>query len=59
MLIVDNHQQTSVPGVYAIGDVVRGLTQIGVPRGQAVMTASAIDSSLDQRLRAGRQAGGA
>ena len=56
MLIVDNHQQTSVPGLYAVGDVVAGLAQIGVAMGQAAVAASAISSSLERRLRPSRPA---
>ena len=51
MLIVDDHQRTSVPGLYAVGDVVAGLTQIGVAMGQAGIAASRINSSLERRLR--------
>jgi thioredoxin reductase (NADPH) len=53
MLIVDDHQRTSVPGLYAVGDVVAGLTQIGVAMGQAAIAASTINSSLERRLRSG------
>jgi thioredoxin reductase (NADPH) len=52
MLIVDDHQRTSVPGLYAVGDVVAGLTQIGIAMGQAAIAASAINSSLERRFRA-------
>jgi thioredoxin reductase (NADPH) len=51
MLIVDDHQRTSVPGLYAAGDVVAGLTQIGVAMGQAAIAANTINSSLERRLR--------
>jgi thioredoxin reductase (NADPH) len=51
MVLVDDHQRTAVPGLYAIGDVVQGLTQIGVAMGQAALAASAINSSLERRLR--------
>jgi thioredoxin reductase (NADPH) len=51
MLIVDDHQRTSVPGLYAVGDVVAGLDQIGVAMGQAAIAASTINSSLERRLR--------
>jgi thioredoxin reductase (NADPH) len=51
MLIVDDHQRTSVPGLYAVGDVVAGLGQIGVAMGQAAIAASTINSSLERRLR--------
>jgi thioredoxin reductase (NADPH) len=50
-LIVDEHQRTNVPGLYAIGDVVRGLGQISVAMGQAAIAATAINNSLE-RLRA-------
>jgi thioredoxin reductase (NADPH) len=56
MLSVDDHQRTSVPGVYAVGDVVKGLTQIGVAMGQAAVAASTINSSLERRLRPSRTA---
>jgi thioredoxin reductase (NADPH) len=51
MLLVDEHQRTSVPGLYAVGDVVAGLTQIGVAMGQAAIAASSINSNLERRLR--------
>jgi len=59
MLIVDDHQRTSVPGLYAVGDVVAGLTQIGVAMGQAAIAASTINSSLERRVRPSRQPVGA
>ncbi|MBZ9698402.1 NAD(P)/FAD-dependent oxidoreductase [Mesorhizobium sp. CO1-1-9] len=37
---VDEHQQTSVAGMYAIGDVVKALNQIAVAFGQAAIAAS-------------------
>jgi thioredoxin reductase (NADPH) len=51
-LSVDDHQRTSVPGLYAVGDVVQGMTQIGIAMGQAAIAASAINSRLARRLRA-------
>ena len=45
-LIVDKHQRTSVPGLYAAGDVVQGLTQISVAMGQAAIAATTINNSL-------------
>jgi thioredoxin reductase (NADPH) len=51
MLLVDDHQRSNVPGLYAVGDVVKGLTQIGVAMGQAAIAASAINSSLERQLR--------
>lgn len=37
---VDEHQQSSVDGMYAIGDVVKALNQIAVAFGQAAIAAS-------------------
>jgi thioredoxin reductase (NADPH) len=48
-LLVDAHQQTSVPGLYAAGDVVQGLAQISVATGQAAIAATAIQNSLPLR----------
>jgi thioredoxin reductase (NADPH) len=45
-LIVDAHQMTSVPGLYAAGDVVRGLNQISVAAGEAAISATAIHNRL-------------
>jgi thioredoxin reductase (NADPH) len=41
-LIVDKHQQTSMKGVYAAGDIVSGLNQICVATGQAAIAATAV-----------------
>jgi len=51
MLLVDDDQRTSVPGLYAVGDLVPGLGQIGIAMGQAAIAASTINSSLERRLR--------
>ena len=45
-LIVDTHQMTSVDGLYAAGDVVRGLNQIAVATGEAAIAATAIHNRL-------------
>jgi thioredoxin reductase (NADPH) len=45
-LIVDAHQLTTVPGLYAAGDVVQGLAQISVAMGQAAVAATAIHNGL-------------
>ncbi|MHA6493603.1 NAD(P)/FAD-dependent oxidoreductase [Pseudomonas borbori] len=45
-LRVDSHQQTSVEGVYAIGDLVPGLKQLSVATGQATQAATAVHNSL-------------
>jgi thioredoxin reductase (NADPH) len=51
-IVVDDHQCTSVPGLYAIGDVVRGLNQIVVATGQAAVAATRIHNTLPWALRA-------
>jgi len=45
-LIVDAHQQTSVPGLYAAGDAVAALHQISVATGQAAIAATSIHNAL-------------
>jgi len=50
-LVVDRHQQTTVPGLYAVGDVTRGLNQISVAAGQAAVAATRLHSRLPRRMR--------
>jgi thioredoxin reductase (NADPH) len=45
-VLVDAHMQTSVPGLYAAGDVVSGLNQISVAIGHAAVAATAIHNRL-------------
>lgn len=45
-VIVDAHQQTSVPGLYAAGDAVAALHQISVATGQAAIAATAMHNAL-------------
>jgi len=45
-LLVDPHMATSVPGLYAAGDLVRGLNQISIAAGEAAIAATAIHSHL-------------
>jgi thioredoxin reductase (NADPH) len=45
-LRVDEHQQTSVPGIYAAGDVVSDLHQITVATGHAAIAATHIRKTL-------------
>jgi thioredoxin reductase (NADPH) len=45
-LAVDTHQQTTVTGLYAAGDVVQGLAQISVAMGHAAVAATAIHNEL-------------
>ncbi|MDH0426178.1 NAD(P)/FAD-dependent oxidoreductase [Stutzerimonas stutzeri] len=44
---VDQHLQTSLRGLYAIGDVTLGLKQISVAIGQAAQAATAVHNSLE------------
>lgn len=50
-LVVDAHMQTSVNGVYAIGDVVSALNQISVAVGHAAIAATAIHNRLPRNWR--------
>lgn len=53
-IVTDDHQETSVPGCFAAGDVVQGLNQISVAVGQAAIAATAIHNHLrERRSRAG------
>jgi thioredoxin reductase (NADPH) len=45
-IVVDKRQQTSVPGLYAAGDVVAALNQLSVAVGHAAVAATAIHNSL-------------
>ena len=45
-LFVDEHQATSVDGLFAAGDLVRGLNQISVAEGEAAIAATAIHNRL-------------
>lgn len=56
-LHVDGHQQTSIDGLYAIGDVVSGLNQISVAMGHAAIAATAIHNRLPRVLREAQPAG--
>ncbi|MXO50274.1 NAD(P)/FAD-dependent oxidoreductase [Erythrobacter gaetbuli] len=46
---VTDHLETSVPGLYAAGDVVVGLDQIGHAMGQAGVASTAIRNALAQK----------
>lgn len=48
-VLVDRHQMTSVSGLYAAGDVVKGLDQIGTAMGQAAIAATAMRNALCDR----------
>lgn len=45
-LEVDAHQQTTVPGLYAAGDVACGLNQVNVAAGHAAIAATAVHNGL-------------
>jgi thioredoxin reductase (NADPH) len=45
-LVVDRHYETSVPGLFAAGDVVAGLSQVVVAMGHAAIAATAIHNRL-------------
>ncbi|MCC2958672.1 NAD(P)/FAD-dependent oxidoreductase [Massilia sp. IC2-477] len=50
-LLVDDHCRTTVPGLFAVGDVTRGLNQIAVATGQAALAATTIHNTLPWALR--------
>ena len=56
-LTVDARMQTSVDGLYAIGDVVSALNQISVAMGHAAIAATAIHNRLPRVLREAQPAG--
>ena len=44
---MDEHNRTTVPGLYAAGDVVRGLNQIVVAMGHAAVAATDIHNHCE------------
>lgn len=50
-IVADGHLRTSVPGLYAIGDVVYGINQISVATGHAAVAATHVHNSLPARPR--------
>jgi len=50
-LVVDSHQQTTMPGLYAVGDVVKALNQMSVGVGHAATAATAIHNRLPDNFR--------
>ncbi|OWK29358.1 NAD(P)/FAD-dependent oxidoreductase [Sphingomonas dokdonensis] len=48
-IVTDEHQRTTLPGLYAAGDVVKGLDQISHAMGQAGVAATTIRNELSQR----------
>lgn len=51
-LIVDEHQQTSIAGLYAAGDLVRGLNQISTAQGEGAIAATHVHNTLGNRAPA-------
>jgi thioredoxin reductase (NADPH) len=47
-LVVDEHQNTSAPGLYAAGDLVRGLNQLTVAEAEGAIAATDIHNRLRQ-----------
>jgi thioredoxin reductase (NADPH) len=45
-LYVDDRQMTTIPGLYAAGDMVRGLNQISIAQGEGAIAATAIHNRL-------------
>ena len=50
-LIVGKDQQTSIDGVYAVGDVVSALNEISVALGHAAIAATAVHNKLARNFR--------
>lgn len=48
-LEVDDHQRTSIPGLFAAGDVVKGLDQISHAMGEAGVAATTIRNTLSEQ----------
>ncbi|HEX8568934.1 MAG TPA: NAD(P)/FAD-dependent oxidoreductase [Caulobacteraceae bacterium] len=48
-LWVNDHQMTSIPGLYAAGDMVRGLNQISIAQAEAAIAATDIHNRLRER----------
>ncbi|WP_294392209.1 NAD(P)/FAD-dependent oxidoreductase [uncultured Sphingomonas sp.] len=45
-LVIDDHQRTTIPGLYAAGDVAKGLDQISHAMGEAAVAATTIRNDL-------------
>jgi thioredoxin reductase (NADPH) len=52
-LVVDAHHRTSIEGLYAVGDVAKGLNQIVVATGGAAIAASSMHLALQALAAAG------
>ena len=49
-ILTDAHQRTSIPGLYAAGDIVQGLAQIAVAMGQGAIAATDVNNSLLEEM---------
>jgi len=45
-VVVDSHQRTNIPGLFAAGDVVKGLDQISHAMGEGGVASTAIRNDL-------------
>ncbi len=54
-IVVDRHMRTSIPGLYAAGDVVIGLDQISHAMGQGGVAATTIRNDLEKQQSLWRQ----
>lgn len=52
-LTVDEHQETAVRGLFAAGDLVRGLNQIATAQGEGAIAATAIHNRLRESAACG------
>jgi hypothetical protein len=50
-VLVDAHQRTTIPGLYAAGDVVLDLDQISHAMGEAGIAATTVRNDLSRRIR--------
>ncbi|WCT72648.1 NAD(P)/FAD-dependent oxidoreductase [Sphingomonas naphthae] len=57
-MVVDRHQRTDIPGLYAAGDVVFGLDQISHAMGEGGVAATTIRNDLAERRPIRREARG-
>lgn len=53
-IVIDDHQRTTVPGLYAAGDVAKGLDQISHAMGEAGVAATTIRNDIAQTRRLAR-----
>ena len=54
-LVVDDHQRTSIAGLYAAGDVAKGLDQISHAMGEAGVAATTIRNDLAKIMSLARR----